>query len=434
MKLIAKKLSWVVILSLSIITLSACGGSNEPPTEGNSGPSRDYGKEGSHLLAEPIIESVHGNSVLILPKSASAAKPVPVVFLAPGFRSKDYTHYQTLLNFIASQGYAAIYANDIDGFSANSIITHLDEMVSNPAITPLLDTSKIGVIGHSSGGGHLFRILKEFSNASDKNWGENGRFLFAIEPWFAFGMSKDDMKSLPSNTNIIIQQYGIGGNNKQSNTDARIPLTEYYLLDSINNKQKDYQIFANADHGYPTGKTKKYSEMQGILKPLDALMELTFKDKPAKNAQHEALELGSDDPYANGHGIQIVKLISDYKYPCNGTNTIINYCEVFPGALPPESSLTAIKTNDKKPKPQLGASLLDQEFGKTVTRMTDRVNQADTPTVYNGKRIPRGNDHPYPKTQAWNSDMSMLRLRYKLYDANTLKELPITQGTNSLAS
>ncbi len=393
---------------------------------------RTYGIAGSSKIAAAVQESEFGNSTIITPVGITAKNPVPVVLFAPGFKNIDYTKYQTLLNFIASHGYAVIFANDTNGFSADDLLKHIRQMTSNPAIKPLLDTSRIGVIGHSSGGGHAFRILKELSDANNEGWGENGRFLMALEPWFAFDLTEKELKTLPSNTNIIIQQYGKGGNNIENSTDARIPLTEYYLLDSIADKQKDYQIFVDADHGYPYG-SGAYSAMQGILKPLDGLMELTFQKTPDAGAQQTALEVGNDDPYKNGHGIQEVKLIRDYKYPCHGATTIIDYCAIFSGAIPPESTFDSIATNTVKAKPALGESFVDQEFGKTITRFTDRINQADTPLVdKDGNRVSRGNSQPYPKTQAWNSDMTMIRMRYRLYDAKTLKELAITSGTDSL--
>lgn len=435
-------------LSLVLVTLVACGGADGGGGDINSGdgdssdavdsnnePStRQFGLKGSHAVSDPIIESVNGNSVIVTPADISSDNPVPVVFIAPGFKITDYNKYKTLLNFIASHGYAVIYAEDTDGFSANSIMTHLREMVSNPAIKPLLDTSRIGIIGHSSGGGHAFRILKEFSNSNNEGWGENGRFIMALEPWFAAGLTESDMRTLPSNTNIVIQQYGEGGNNIENGTDARIPLTEFYLLDSIAANKKDYQVFVNANHEYPYGSNNAYSDKQGILKPLDALMEFTFKATPDAGAQQIALEVGNDDPYNQGNGIQKVNLIRDYKYPCNGSNTIINYCAIYSGAVPPESVFNSIDTNNTKGKPDLGASFVDPEFGKMVTRMTDRVNQADTPIINgSGNRTSRGNAQPYPKTQAWNSDMSMIRMNYRLYDAETLQELAITSGTNSLS-
>lgn len=103
-------------------------------------------------------------------------------------------------------------------------------------------------------------------------------------------------------------------------------------------------------------------------------------------------------------------------------------------AYPPETTLTRIATHSVE-KIALGETMTDPEFGSTVTRLTDRINQQDTPLLdRKGNRNSRGNSQPYPKTQAWNSDMSMFRMRYRLYDANTLEELPITNGTNELGA
>jgi len=67
--------------------------------------------------------------------------------------------------------------------------------------------------------------------------------------------------------------------------------------------------------------------MQGILKPLDALMEWTFKRTPS--AHDVALEQGNDDPYGHGHGIQVVNPISDYHYKCDANLVLpVDYCDM----------------------------------------------------------------------------------------------------------
>ena len=67
--------------------------------------------------------------------------------------------------------------------------------------------------------------------------------------------------------------------------------------------------------------------MQGILKPLDALLEYTFVEQ-SEATRSIALENGNDDPYANGNGIQV--LLDTYQYPCDGANTLIDYCAIVP--------------------------------------------------------------------------------------------------------
>ncbi len=388
--------------------------------------NQQYGKAGSHDTAFETI----GDTTVYYPVDRSVDTPTPVVFFTPGWKSTDHNTYKSLLEFIASHGYHVIYVID-EGFSWENMIPNLIGTAENANVAPFIDTSKIGVIGYSMGGGHVFNVLATFSN--DKGWGENGRFILAIEPYFTFEMNQSDMRTLPSNTNVVIQQYGIGGNNDVSSTDARIPLSQYYLLDSIADNKKDYQIFEDADHHYPTG-SRPYSEMQGLLKPLDALMEYTFKSPNNNLAQRVALEVGNDDPYSNGEGIQVVKAKSEYNYRCDSyvtNDNDIEHCDI--NGYPAASIFDYIATNNTVEKPEYNASVLDAEFNTTITRFTDRINQNDTPTQNaNGDRYSRGNAQPYPKTQAWNSDMSMIRLHYRLYNAKPFEELAITSGTNVL--
>lgn len=389
-----------------------------------------FGLAGTHSLA-PIYQEPNELASIYYPNDASAQNPVPVIFFAPGWGSGSPSDYQSLLTFIASHGVAVVYAKDEQKLTSSDMLIDFVSMVNDPAINPLLDTSRIGVIGHSVGGGHTFNILDKLSD--EQGWGSQARLLFAIEPWFAFDMMQLDMRTLPSNTNIVIQQYGMGGNNIQNNTDARIPLTEYYLLESIADSKKDYQIYPNANHHYPQG-SADYSTMQGLLAPLDALMELTFTNPVSDEAHTASLELGNDDPYANNAGIQVI--LDSYDYPCNGidfTEYDIDFCDIK--GYPYSSKLTSIASSPLTPQPSYPGMSIDAAFNTVITRVTDRINQNDTPLVDgNGDRLLRGNAHPYPKTQSWNQDMTMLRLHYRLYDANTLQELAITSGTNNLSN
>jgi len=89
--------------------------------------------------------------------------------------------------------------------------------------------------------------------------------------------------------------------------------------------------------------------------------------------------------------------------------------------FPDETAMTPIATKSIK-KLAVGESVVGSAFGGTITRMTET-----------GART-NGNEHPYAKTQAWNSDMSMIRLTFRLYDANTLKELSFTKGLSREAA
>ncbi len=281
----------------------------------------DYGSAGGHPI-DYHDEVAAGMTRAYFPTDIPDGEKVPVVFFASGYGSNDANDYESLLKFIASHGYYVIYAKH----AWDSVFANMDKILDNAnGILPKIDTTRIGVIGHSLGGGYSFNILKYFS---DKGYGANGRFIMVLEGYFAYNLNKAEMQNLPANTNVIMQQYGPGGNNAVNDSDPRITLTEYYLLDSIAANQKDWQIVENADHNYPKG-NKPYDQMQGILKPLDALMEYTFKTTPAPAAHDVALEQGSDDPYNHGNGIQVVNPIADYGYKCDSDpNVAIDYCDM----------------------------------------------------------------------------------------------------------
>ncbi len=281
--------------------------------------SSNYGSDGGHPT-DFHDEVAAGMTRVYFPTDIPDGEKVPVIFFASGYGSSDATDYESLLRFIAGHGYYVIYAKH----AWDNVFANMDKMLDDAnGILPKLDTSRIGVVGHSLGGGYTFNILKHFS---DKGYGANGRFIMVLEGYFAYNLTKEEMQNLPANTNVIMQQYGPGGNNDVNNTDPRITLTEFYLLDSIAKNKKDWQIVENADHKYPYG-NRPYSQMQGILKPLDALMEYTFNNTAA--AHDVALEQGSDDPYNHGNGIQVVKPTKDYHYRCDqDPDLAIDYCDM----------------------------------------------------------------------------------------------------------
>jgi len=255
--------------------------------------SMTYGEMGSHLVS--VTPYLGDSSSVIIHPTDWNREATPVVFFAPGFKSKNYKEYLSLLKYIASHGYSVIYVRDrtdIDEKDVENRFKKYQTIVHK--FSRNLDTKKIGMIGHSSGGGISFLLLKKMIG-SKINWGTEGKFLFLIEPWFSFGMNKSDMKEIVD-TNVVVLQFGERG----SSSDPRISLVEYKLLNGIEKSKKDYQIYTkeNANHLYPMG-NRSISKMQGVLRPLDALMKYTFN---ADESAHKiALEQGSDNPYINGY-------------------------------------------------------------------------------------------------------------------------------------
>jgi hypothetical protein len=319
------KISALVAITLFLVSCrSSSSGIN---LEGKNLQKSIFGVKGSHEVKYEILQEQ--GAIFYYPSDASVSKQTPIVFLEPGWYTNKLdpnehnssSMYKTLIEFVVSQGYSLLYApTKEDSSNASTFI----QALSNQRVLEKVDTSKIGIIGHSSGGGHTFYLMKKFSQ---KGWGENGRFILSLDPWYAFGMEVKDINTLPNNTNIIIQKFS-----KNQSTDPRITLSEYSWLASIDAKKKDYQVYSGVGHSYPQDysrfekvKEKNVTAMIYTLKPLDALMEYTFKNNSI--AREIALEVGSDKPIENG--LEVIKPKEEYQYSCDYIKRFANYCEIL---------------------------------------------------------------------------------------------------------
>lgn len=114
-----------------------------------------YGRGGTHAVSIHT-EVDNGNSAVYYPSDIASIPKTPLIFFLPGFQSQDHNDYQSLLTFIASHGYSVIYAKDYYG-DPDTFIERFEKMLdANNDVLPYVDTTRIGVIGHSSGGGDTF--------------------------------------------------------------------------------------------------------------------------------------------------------------------------------------------------------------------------------------------------------------------------------------
>ncbi len=294
-----------------LFLITACGGTGDKSlTETPEEPSTyHYGQTDNDITVAVSHYSKDALCVVYHPTTWEE-KPTPVIFFATGWHNTNHNSYKTLLRFIANHGYSVVYVPDSESYTAQ--LQKFDKIVTE--FSAKLDTTKIGVLGHSSGGGFTFKILEHMI---DKHYGEEGRFLCAMDPYFAQFMDKSNMNDL-QNTNILFVQFGPDGEQGGNETDPRIPIIEYRLLTG-EGIDKNYIVLRgehDASHGYPA--RQNLNTMQGLLKPLDALMEYSFKEQ--RDTHHTiALEgEGKEDPYANVY--QKVLPIDQYTYDCHYAN------------------------------------------------------------------------------------------------------------------
>jgi len=370
-----------------------------------------FGEMGPWEVAR-FEEPDHDRSVAYYPAvlGSDVLPKAPVVFLLPERGSTEAEEYETMLRFLASRGVVAIYVRNPPRKSVRRLYQALEEMTGREELAPYLDRRYLGVLGHGTGGGETFAILRDFSRIG---WGGDGRFLMALDPGFAPEMTTERLERLPADTRVVFQRYE--DPDHPNGTDPRIPLSEYALLRSVSPEDRDYQVVRPARHRYPQGR-KDPDRMSGTLEPLGALMALVFEGNVS--AEPTALERGSDDPY--GSGLQPVRPRKSYRYRCdshaNRAQILeIDYCGAWRAAkrYPPPRRLRERPTEPMAPPAYL-ETVRGAAFGNAITRITDRSRQT-------------ANAQPYPKVQAWNSDMTLLRLGYRIYRTRDYREIRATR-------
>lgn len=272
-----------------------------------------------------LTELPNGKGVVYSPEGLADNLPV-VVFVYGGASNEHEIKHKTVLNFIASHGYHAVFIHDVSYLYPARTAEKYVEAINELEKIKGVNTRKLGVVGHSSGGGAALGILKTLKN--NYGYGTDKSFVLAIDPWFALEMKQQDLLALPENSYALILQFGEGGNNMTAingvnySTDALIPLTLFKYLNTHYPQNVDYKIFENVgeDRGHlylydnitnaeNTG--NNYESMKGGLEPLGALMEHTFK---GNNPNAKAKALGN-----NESELQEIKRFDEYEFACKET-------------------------------------------------------------------------------------------------------------------
>ena len=218
---------------------------------------------------------------LYVPADVEGAKPV--VFFISGWEQYDSARYRSFLYFIASQGYVCVFVpyTHPDPLSYRELLpTVLDGVVAR--FPSIIDTRKVGYVGHSEGGGFIYYLAKE-----RPQWGTSGRFLFSIAAWWGFHLPGTGDVEYPVNTNLIVQV-----NHDDPGTDPRQNI-DFLLNNNIPSERKTYLYLPgdashHADHGvvYSVLRNGFYTydalEQVGLYRPLEALMHYSFGDDDPK--------------------------------------------------------------------------------------------------------------------------------------------------------
>ncbi len=256
----------------------------------------DYGSVGKVAFTKQTIETPISGApaqvTVFLPNDASASNKVPVIFFAHGFGGFYYQVYEGLLNQLASNGYAVVFApyNSI----APTHAARYDQLWKGfqAAVAQygnVLDTSKIGIAGHSYGGGAVPELARR---AIAQGWGGSDIFLFVMAAWYSWGT---DYSSIPARAKLVVQIYWDDGTNEhlisQNDIWNRLPqITEkrWQVIRTASNCSctliAGHGVPVTADVSTDSGGGTNAQDSWGVWRRIHALADYTFNhNQAAKN-------------------------------------------------------------------------------------------------------------------------------------------------------
>ncbi len=219
--------------------------------DNSSGITSGYGAWGANnYIRETPIEITDKGVITFYHPDISAA-PKPTIFFISGW-GQTYETYDRFFKFLASLGYPTV---NIYNYNPGSITTSyqnsLDMMqYAATQYSNWIDTTKIGLMGHSYGGGSCIWLGKNIFDSDGLNWGSSERFIMMFAPWLSFLMEDIDLQNYPENVKLLILQsyddFNSGGN-PTYNTDPRALRAVYELIDIPDNEKDFITLYSDND-------------------------------------------------------------------------------------------------------------------------------------------------------------------------------------------
>ena len=208
----------------------------------SGGITDDYGAWGDYDYAREASIDVVDKGTITFYHPVTALAQKPTIFFISGW-GRTYDTYDKFFKYLASLGYSVV---NIYNLSPGSIVNSYQNslvMMQEAVVTyaDWIDTSKVGLMGHSYGGGSTIWLGEQIFSEG-LNWGSQGRFIMMFAPWYPFLVEDTDLQAYPSNVKLLILQ-----SNDDYKTDPRI-LRAMYQLINIPDEDKDLiSIFSDEE-------------------------------------------------------------------------------------------------------------------------------------------------------------------------------------------
>jgi hypothetical protein len=362
--------------------------------------SSGYGSDGNYSVATlSFVNPNYPTANVQIYYPLGITTPVPTIFYSHAFGGNNPNNISGFLNFVAKKGYAIVFVpyQTVGVTVADRYSNLLNGFIKAANDYPdIIDTTKVGFVGHSFGGGAVF--ANSYYCFNTLQWGQSGRFIFSMAQWYAYNISQTELQSFPIDVKLLSIVYEDDVTN-----DLRIT-NDIFNTINIPTSEKDYLrvksdtisgYIYSADHIVPNNTAFDALDYYAYFRLFDAMCDyvfngnLTGKDIALGNGSINQISMPgdlhnliqSDTPtFANAE--------STYLFPCNSNqNPRVNYCDealsvsnqskvdqitIFPN---PTNTTIFIESE----KPILNIEIFNQQGQLVATTSTNSVSVFELP-------------------------------------------------------
>jgi hypothetical protein len=246
-------------------------------------PTSGYGSDGSYNVAvQSFVNPNFPAEEIKIYYPAGITSSVPTLFYSHAYGGENPLHVIGLLRFFAKKGYAIVFVPypTIGVITINDRYINLLEGFRKAArdFPSIIDTTRVGFIGHSFGGGAT--IGTSYKCFTENNWGQNGRFICPSAPWYSYNITQTELQSFPADTKMLTFVYENDSINDHRMaveifSNINIPASEKDFIKVFSSTVSGYDYFAG--HGLPTTvATVDALDYYAYYRLIDALCDYTF--------------------------------------------------------------------------------------------------------------------------------------------------------------
>lgn len=358
-------------------------------------PTSGYGADGTYTVATQSFTNPNfptNNIVIYYPTGITS--PVPTIFYSHAYGGNDPNNISGFLNFVAKKGYAVVFVPyQTVGVTVtdryNNLLNGFIKAARN--YPNIIDTTKVGFVGHSFGGGASFANAYHCFTTLD--WGRSGRFIFSMAQWYSYNISQTELQSFPTDVKLLSIVYEDDATNDQRMANdifntINIPTSEKDYLRIKSDTISGYVY--TADHVVPNNSAFDALDYYAYYRLFDAMCDYVFNGSMA--GKDVALGNGSTNQVSMPGGMHNL-IQSDapnfanpqntYLYPCSSSeNPRQDHCdEAF--------SVTETSTNTQITMfPNPANTVLYIETDEAISQIDIFNQQGQLVKTVNTKTIP----------------------------------------------